>query len=122
MLNLLHYSNHKGLKYISPDFMGTGQIGAERAQIDYEQKKMFPGYLRKSCWYVPEDNKVIELHRFRHKPKYSASIDLDTLYIVNNTELQPTDVELRNRGFVGYYNPYFGQVRLFIAKTVLQEQ
>lgn len=119
MLDIIHYSKINNLKYVDPAFMGTGQIGAEKSEMNLNSMSMLNGYLHKSCWYVSGCNKKIEAHRFGNMFVYSSKIDIYKLFALDSN-VKPSDIELRKKGFIGFYSKDVGQVRVFIPMHVIK--
>ena len=119
ILPVIHFSKDPNISMIDPEFMGRGRIGAEQGQFkDIMKGELWPEFQKKSNFYVPGDKKTIEAHRFGRDFVYEGQVPIQNLYIIPESGEQPTDTELKKLGYKGYYNPKFGQVRLFVKVPV----
>ena len=117
MMRIVNYSRTEGRTEVDPAFMGKGQMGAEKSEFkNRETGEMMPGFLKKSNWYVEGSGKSQEPHRFGHLNKNEAIINMNEIYTLE--EHKPSDVEIQKMGFRGWYNPAYGQVRLFDKQKV----
>jgi hypothetical protein len=92
-MKLIHYSSHKDLTCIDPEYMGTGTPSQECRQSIPITKR--------SYWYI-EDSQPEVLVKSHSPYKYTVEIDESKIY--NLAEGFSTLKEIKDVGFIGFRN------------------